>query len=81
MAVESTRSVLSGLGDPREEARVGPADAKAYELAERGTAWVGTLVFAVVVSTTGEVPVTVTVSATVATLNDRSSGTVAPTWK
>src|SRR5688572_25281444 len=38
-----------------------------------------TLVFAVVVSTTGELPVTVTVSATVATLRERSSGTVAPT--
>jgi uncharacterized protein YcgI (DUF1989 family) len=33
MAVESTRPVLETLGEPRAEARVGPADAKAYELA------------------------------------------------
>ena len=33
MAVESTRPVLNTLGDPRAEARVGPADAKASELA------------------------------------------------
>jgi len=33
MAIESTRPVLDTLGEPRAEARVGPADAKAYELA------------------------------------------------
>ena len=33
MAVESTRPVVESLGSPRAEARVGPADAKAYELA------------------------------------------------
>src|SRR6185312_13623587 len=33
MAIESTRPVLEALGEPRAEARVGPADAKAYELA------------------------------------------------
>ena len=33
MAVESTRSVAESLGSPRAEARVGPADANAYELA------------------------------------------------
>src|SRR5213594_476127 len=32
MAVQSTGSVRSSLGEPREETRVGPADAKAYEL-------------------------------------------------
>jgi aminomethyltransferase len=32
MAVQSTASVLGSLGEPRDEARVGPADAKAYEL-------------------------------------------------
>lgn len=33
MATEAKGSVLARLGPPREEARVGPADAKAYELA------------------------------------------------
>ena len=39
-----------------------------------------TLVLALVVSMTGEAPVTVTVSATVASGICRSSGTVPPTW-
>ena len=38
-----------------------------------------TLVLALVVSTTGEAPVTVTVSATAATTRSRFRGTVAPT--
>jgi aminomethyltransferase len=33
MAVESMPPVLDSLGEPRAKARVGPADAKAYELA------------------------------------------------
>ena len=33
MAIQAKGSMLERLGPPREEARVGPADAKAYELA------------------------------------------------
>ena len=35
MAVESTQPVLDTLGDPRAEARVGPADAKAGQAVGR----------------------------------------------